>query len=74
MATQLNWTAFMAMSCWIAGRATLTDEIMNGPMKEVRVATKMAERSRADCRFESDEGIILGVAREDISNSALLKR
>jgi hypothetical protein len=31
----------------MAGRATFTEEIINGPMKEVSVATKSADRSRA---------------------------
>jgi hypothetical protein len=37
----------MARSPWMAGRATFTEEIINGPIKEVNVATKRADRSRA---------------------------
>jgi hypothetical protein len=43
----------------MAGRATLTAEIMNGPMNEVRVATKSADRSRAGA---SPGGDCVGVA------------
>ena len=35
----------------------MTDEIMNGPIKEVRVAAKRAERSRAAC-FSGTDGWI----------------
>ena len=33
-------------SAWIVGRATFTEEIVNGPMKDVRVVTKRADFSK----------------------------
>lgn len=47
MGIRLSCTALMPISAWMAGRATLTDYIMNSPMNDVRVATNRAERSGA---------------------------
>ena len=46
VATQLKRTASAENSAWIVGRATFTEEIVNGPMKDVRVATKSADFSK----------------------------
>jgi hypothetical protein len=46
VATQLKVTASAENSAWIAGRATLTEDIINGPIKEVNVATKRADFSK----------------------------
>jgi hypothetical protein len=44
--TQLKRTASAENSAWIVGRATFTEEIVNGPMKDVRVVTKRADFSK----------------------------
>jgi hypothetical protein len=44
-ATQLKTTVSVENSAWMAGRATLTEEIVNGPIKDVRVATKRVDFS-----------------------------
>ena len=45
VATQLKITASAENSAWMAGRATLTAEIINGCIKEVNVATIRADFS-----------------------------
>ena len=51
VATQLKITASAENSVWMAGRATLTEEIVNGPIKDVRVATNRADFS---CELSAD--------------------
>jgi len=46
VATQFKRMASTEKDAWIVGKATFTEEIANGPMKDVRVVTVRADFSK----------------------------